>query len=67
VTRRAPAGGGTSSGAVLALAAIGFAGMCAGVVLTQTAPATMTADIPGDTEDGGQRGAASSQGQPARS
>jgi drug/metabolite transporter (DMT)-like permease len=34
----------TSSGAVLALAAIGFAVMCAGVVLlTQTAPATMEA------------------------
>jgi drug/metabolite transporter (DMT)-like permease len=34
----------TSNGAVLALAAIGFAVMCAGVVLlTQTAPATMEA------------------------
>ena len=35
----------TSDGAVLALAAAGFAVMCAGVVvLTQTAPATMKAD-----------------------
>ena len=39
----------TSDGAVLALAAAGFAVMCAGVVaLTQTAPATMKADMPGD-------------------
>ena len=45
----------TSSGAVLALAAVGFAGMCAGVVLlTQTAPATMKADIR-DEGGGGQR------------
>ena len=37
----------TSDGAVLALAAAGFAVMCAGVVvLTQTAPATMKADMP---------------------
>jgi len=43
----------TSDGAVLALAAAGFAVMCAGVVvLTQTAPATMTADIPGDEHAG---------------
>jgi drug/metabolite transporter (DMT)-like permease len=35
----------TADGAVLAIAAIGFAVMCAGVVLlTQTAPATMEAD-----------------------
>ena len=38
----------TADGAVLALAAAGFAVMCAGVVaLTQTAPATMKADLPG--------------------
>ncbi len=38
----------TSGPAVLALAAAGFAGMCASVVvLTQTAPATMDADMPG--------------------
>ena len=43
----------TSDGAVLALAAAGFAVMCAGVVvLTQTAPATMKADIPGDEHAG---------------
>ena len=43
----------TSDGAVLALAAAGFAVMCAGVVvLTQTAPATMTADLPSDEQDG---------------
>jgi drug/metabolite transporter (DMT)-like permease len=37
----------TADGAVLAVAAVGFAVMCAGVVLlTQTAPATMNADIP---------------------
>jgi hypothetical protein len=35
----------TADGAVLAIAVIGFAVMCAGVVLlTQTAPATMQAD-----------------------
>ena len=39
----------TADGAVLAVAAIGFAVMCAGVVLlTQTAPATMKADVPDD-------------------
>ena len=39
----------------VALAAAGFAVMCAGVVvLTQTAPATMKADIPRD-EHGGKR------------
>jgi drug/metabolite transporter (DMT)-like permease len=38
----------TASSAVLAIAATGFAVMCGGVVLlTQTAPATMKADIPG--------------------
>jgi hypothetical protein len=43
----------TSDGAVLALAAAGFAVMCAGVViLTQTAPATMKADLPSDKQDG---------------
>ncbi len=42
----------TSNGAVLALAAVGFAVMCAGVVLlTQTAPATMKADIRNDKAD----------------
>jgi drug/metabolite transporter (DMT)-like permease len=41
----------TSDGAVLALAAAGFAVMCAGVVvLTQSAPATMKADTPSDTQ-----------------
>jgi drug/metabolite transporter (DMT)-like permease len=38
----------TSDATVLAVAAIAFAAMCAGVVLlTQTAPATMEADAPG--------------------
>ena len=52
----------TSNGAVLAVAAIAFAVMCAGVVLlTQTAPATMEGDIgndnKGDEHDGaGSRG-----------
>ena len=51
----------TSDGAVLAVAAVGFAVMCAGVVvLTQTAPATMKADIP-DDQEGRQHGTASSQ------
>ncbi len=51
----------TSDGAVLALAAAGFAVMCAGVVvLTQTAPATMKADMSGDKQGGkGDRGAQS--------
>jgi hypothetical protein len=58
----------TDNTAVLALAAAGFAVMCTGVVvLTQTAPATMKADIPNDTGGGGQHGAASTQGRPARS
>jgi drug/metabolite transporter (DMT)-like permease len=58
----------TDNAAVLALAAAAFAVMCAGVVLlTQTAPATMKADIPNDTGGGGQHGAASTQGRPPRS
>ena len=46
----------TASGAVLAVAAVAFAVMCAGVVvLTQTAPATMKADThPGKEGDGQQ-------------
>ena len=55
----------TADGAVLAVAAAGFAVMCGGVVvLTQTAPATMKADIPDDHE-GRQHGRASSQSQPS--
>ena len=46
----------TASGAVLAVAAVAFAVMCAGVVLlTQTAPATMKADIHADKEGDGQQ------------
>ena len=46
----------TASGAVLAVAAVAFAVMCAGVVLlTQTAPATMKADIHTGKEGDGQR------------
>ena len=46
----------TASGAVLAIAAIAFAVMCAGVVLlTQTAPATMKADIHTGEEGDGQQ------------
>jgi drug/metabolite transporter (DMT)-like permease len=49
----------TADGAVLAVAAIGFAVMCAGVVLlTQTAPATMEADIGDDRDDDRQHDAA---------
>jgi len=49
----------TSSSAVLALAAAGFAVMCAGVVvLTQTAPATMDADMPSDKHRGERHDAA---------
>ena len=49
----------TADGAVLAIAAIGFAVMCAGVVLlTQTAPATMKADIHTDKGGDGQQAAA---------
>ena len=54
----------TSDGAVLALAAAGFAVMCAGVVvLTQTAPATMKADRPGDGQGGKRDDAAGSSGR----
>jgi drug/metabolite transporter (DMT)-like permease len=57
----------TSSGGVLALAAAGFAVMCAGVVvLTQTAPATMEADMPGDKQDDKRHDAAGSSGRKAR-
>jgi uncharacterized membrane protein YdcZ (DUF606 family) len=57
----------TDNTAALAVAAAGFAVMCAGIVLlTQTAPATMTADIPDGHEGDGQRGTSSSQGRPAR-
>ena len=46
----------TSDGALLAVAAVGFAVMCAGVVLlTQTAPATMKADIHADQGGDGQQ------------
>ena len=56
----------TSNGAVLALAATAFAVMCAGVVLlTQTAPATMKADIGDDDEDGEQHDGAGSRGRRA--
>jgi drug/metabolite transporter (DMT)-like permease len=49
----------TSSSGVLALAAAGFAVMCAGVVvLTQTAPATMDADMPGGKQGDEQHDAA---------
>ena len=55
------------SGAVLAVAAIAFAVMCAGVVvLTQTASATMKADTGNDKGGSGQHGAAGSSGQRAR-
>jgi hypothetical protein len=51
----------TSGAAVLALAAAGFAVMCAGVVaLTQTTPATMEADMPSDKQDGERHDAAGS-------
>ena len=49
----------TSSSAVLALAAAGFAVMCAGVIaLTQTAPATMDADMPSGKQGDEQHDAA---------
>jgi drug/metabolite transporter (DMT)-like permease len=52
----------TSDTAGLAVAAIGFAVMCAGLVLlTQTAPATMTADIGNDKRSEGQCGTADSR------
>ncbi len=54
----------TSDGAVLAVAAIAFAVMGAGVVLlTQTAPATMKADISKDDEGDEQHDAAGSRGR----
>ena len=57
----------TSDGAVLATAAVGFAAMCAGVVvLTQTAPATMKADIGNDKECGGHDKAGRSSRQTGR-
>jgi drug/metabolite transporter (DMT)-like permease len=57
----------TSDGAVLALAAAGFAVMCAGVVvLTQTAPATMKADMPSDKQGGKRPDAAGSSGRKAQ-
>jgi drug/metabolite transporter (DMT)-like permease len=56
----------TADGAVLAVAAIGFAVMCVGVVLlTQTAPATMKADIGDDKGGDGRHEAADSGGQSA--
>jgi drug/metabolite transporter (DMT)-like permease len=55
----------TDNNAALAVAAAGFAVMCGGVVLlTQTAPATMSADIPDGAERRGQHGAAVRQGKP---
>ena len=46
----------TSDAAVLAMGAVGFAVMCAGVVvLTQTTPATMKADTHTDNEGDGQQ------------
>jgi hypothetical protein len=56
----------TADAAVLAVAAVAFAVMCAAVVLlTQTAPATMKADT-GNDGDSGQHGAAGSSDQRAR-
>jgi len=55
----------TANGAVLALAAGGFAVMCGGVVvLTQTAPATMKADAPDDSEGTGPHGPAGRESRP---
>lgn len=55
----------TSDAAVLAVAAVAFAVMCAGVVLlTQTAPATMTADIHADKAGDGQQPAAGTGDRP---
>jgi drug/metabolite transporter (DMT)-like permease len=57
----------TNNTAALAVAAAGFAVMCAGIVLlTQTAPATMAADIP-DGQEGGQHGTASGPARPTAS
>jgi drug/metabolite transporter (DMT)-like permease len=54
----------TADGALLAVGAAGFAVMCGGVVLlTQTAPATMKADIPDGKEGGGPHGTASNHGR----
>ncbi len=56
----------TSNGAVLAIAAVAFVVMCAGVVLlTQTAPATMKADIDDDNEGDEQHDGAGSRGRQA--
>ena len=56
----------TSNAAVLAVAAIAFAVMGAGVVLlTQTAPATMKADISNDNQGDEQHDAAGSRGRRA--
>ena len=55
----------TSDAAVLAIAAAAFAVMCAGVILlTQTTPATMKADVPAGKEASGQHGPAG-QSRPA--
>ena len=52
----------TDDTAALAAAAAAFAVMCASVVLlTQTAPATMNADLPDDTDSNGGQGAAGSE------
>jgi len=57
----------TDNAAALAAAAVGFAVMCASVILlTPTAPATMTAAGP-DGQEGGQRGTASRGGRAAAS
>jgi drug/metabolite transporter (DMT)-like permease len=57
----------TDNTAALAVAAAGFAVMCAGIVLlTQTSPATMAADIP-DGQEGGQHGTAGGPARPAAS
>jgi hypothetical protein len=57
----------TANGAVLAVAACGFAVMCGGVVvLTQTAPATMKADTPDDKEGAGPHGPASRKSRPTK-
>jgi len=56
----------TSDAAVLAVAAAGFAVMCAGVILlTQTAPATMEADLDNDEGGDGQDDAAHSDSRRA--
>ena len=56
----------TADAAVLAVAAAGFAVMCAGVILlTQTAPATMKADTGNDQGGDGQHDAAHSDSRRA--